>query len=120
MTMAAFTLAVTPALASEPRVVVAGVSPVPSADKVVNRAITASFDVVLRQPHEAALVVHREPLRYRLARLPPLPDTRPVRKGFWRDGLVGLLGAFLSFRVRLEGGGAEQGPRLVARQGSDH
>ena len=55
MTMAAFTLAVTPALASEPRVVVAGVSPVPSADKVVNRAITASFDVVLRQPHEAAL-----------------------------------------------------------------
>jgi kumamolisin len=53
--LAAFTLPATSALASEPRVVVAGTSPIPASDTIVNQTITASFDVVLRQPHQAAM-----------------------------------------------------------------
>lgn len=48
-TLAAFTFAVSPALASEPRVQVADSSPVPTSDTIVSTPITTSFDVVLRQ-----------------------------------------------------------------------
>ncbi len=43
------------ALASEPRVVVAGSSPLASGDVVVPRTITSSFDLALVQPHANAL-----------------------------------------------------------------
>jgi subtilase family serine protease len=41
--------------ASEARVVVAGLAPVPTRDAVVNKAITTSFDLALTQRHRAAL-----------------------------------------------------------------
>jgi subtilase family serine protease len=41
--------------ASEARVVVAGLTPVPTTDTVVRRAITTSFDLALTQRHGAAL-----------------------------------------------------------------
>jgi len=41
--------------ASEARIVVAGLSPVPTSDPVVHRAITTSFDLALTQRHQAAL-----------------------------------------------------------------
>ena len=41
--------------ASEARVVVAGLTPVPTSDTVVHRAITTSFDLALTQRHAAAL-----------------------------------------------------------------
>lgn len=41
--------------ASEARVVVAGLTPVPTSDTVVPHAITTSFDLALTQRHEAAL-----------------------------------------------------------------
>ncbi|HEY5110880.1 MAG TPA: protease pro-enzyme activation domain-containing protein [Acidimicrobiales bacterium] len=43
------------ASASEPRVVVAGVTPVPTNDVVVNKVITTSFDVALKVRHQAEL-----------------------------------------------------------------
>jgi subtilase family serine protease len=43
------------ASASEPRIVVAGVTPMPSSDVVVHKVITTSFDVALAVRHEAAL-----------------------------------------------------------------
>ncbi|HVB51294.1 MAG TPA: S53 family peptidase [Acidimicrobiales bacterium] len=43
------------ASASEPRVVVAGVTPIPNKDVVVNKVITASFDVALTVRHQAKL-----------------------------------------------------------------
>ena len=41
--------------ASQARVVVAGLTPVPTSDTVVHRAITTSFDLALTQRHDAAL-----------------------------------------------------------------
>jgi kumamolisin len=43
------------ASASQPRVVVAGVAPLPSQATVVNKVITASFDVALASSHQSAL-----------------------------------------------------------------
>jgi subtilase family serine protease len=43
------------ASASDARVPVAGLSPVPTTDVVVNRVITTSFDLALAQPHATAL-----------------------------------------------------------------
>ena len=43
------------AQASEARIVVAGLTPVPTSDTVVHRAITTSFDLALTQRHPAAL-----------------------------------------------------------------
>jgi subtilase family serine protease len=41
--------------ASDARIVVAGLTPVPTTDTVVHRAITTSFDLALTQRHQAAL-----------------------------------------------------------------
>jgi subtilase family serine protease len=41
--------------ASEARVVVAGLTPVPTSDAVINRAITTSFDLALTQRHQTEL-----------------------------------------------------------------
>ncbi len=41
--------------AAQPRVVVAGVTPLPSGVQVVNTVITTSFDLALTEPHQAAL-----------------------------------------------------------------
>ena len=43
------------ALASEPRVVVAGFSSIPTGDHIVHRSITTTFDVALHQPHALQL-----------------------------------------------------------------
>jgi subtilase family serine protease len=51
----ALPIATLPANASEPRVTVAGLSPTPTRDVVVNKVITTSFDLALAQPHSAAL-----------------------------------------------------------------
>jgi subtilase family serine protease len=53
--LAAFTLPAISASASEPRLDVASVAPIPSSDTVVNSPITTSFDVALTQPDPAAL-----------------------------------------------------------------
>jgi subtilase family serine protease len=58
LTLGAFTLVVTPALASEPRVEVANASPVPSADHIVHQTITTNFDVLLRQNDQASLTAY--------------------------------------------------------------
>jgi subtilase family serine protease len=44
-----------PANASEPRVLVAGLTPTPTRDVVVNKAITTSFDLALTETHRSAL-----------------------------------------------------------------
>ncbi|MHB1087890.1 MAG: protease pro-enzyme activation domain-containing protein [Acidimicrobiales bacterium] len=54
-TLVGFSLATTPALASQVRVVVAGASPVAATSTVVHSASTTSFDVVLRQTNQSAL-----------------------------------------------------------------
>ena len=51
----ALTLVSTPALASEPRVVVAHAVALPTQDTVVNQAITTSFDVTLAQQNASSL-----------------------------------------------------------------
>src|ERR1700722_14465449 len=43
------------ASASQPRLSVTGLSPVPTRDTVVNKVITTSFDLALSQPHRAQL-----------------------------------------------------------------
>ena len=43
------------ASASQPRLSVAGLSPVPTRDTVVNKVITTSFDLALTQPHRTEL-----------------------------------------------------------------
>jgi subtilase family serine protease len=43
------------ASASQPRLSVSGLSPVPTRDTVVNKVITTSFDLALSQPHQAQL-----------------------------------------------------------------
>jgi subtilase family serine protease len=53
--LAAFTLPVTSAVASEARIDVAGHAPIPSSDVVVATPITTSFDIALSQPDPAAL-----------------------------------------------------------------
>ena len=53
--LAAFTLPIASATASEPRIDVASAAPIPSSDTVVNTPITTSFDVALTQAHPAAL-----------------------------------------------------------------
>jgi subtilase family serine protease len=53
--LAAFTLPVTSATASEARIDVAGHAPIPSSDVVVATPIVTSFDVALSQPNPAAL-----------------------------------------------------------------
>lgn len=55
ITLTAGALPATAALASEPRIVVSSASPIPSHDTVVRHSITASFDIVLAQPHRAGL-----------------------------------------------------------------
>jgi subtilase family serine protease len=54
-TLAAFSLPAVSATASEPRLVVATASTIPPGDTIVNESVTASFDVVLAQPDQAAL-----------------------------------------------------------------
>ncbi|MHB1209551.1 MAG: protease pro-enzyme activation domain-containing protein [Acidimicrobiales bacterium] len=54
-TLAGFSLATTPALASQARVVVANAEPVAPTSTIVNSTITTSFDVFLRQAHQKAL-----------------------------------------------------------------
>lgn len=51
----ALTLVTTPAIASEPRVVVASAATLPTQDTVVNQTITTSFDVSLTQRNAASL-----------------------------------------------------------------
>jgi subtilase family serine protease len=51
----ALPLTSTTANASDARIVVAGLTPVPTTDTVVHRAITTSFDLALTERHEAAL-----------------------------------------------------------------
>jgi subtilase family serine protease len=53
--LVALALPATSALAAQPRVVVAGVAPVPSSDTVVNKTITTSFDVTLSPRNEKGL-----------------------------------------------------------------
>ncbi len=53
--LCALALPATSALASEPRVVVAGSAPIPPTDTISNKTIATSFDVVLAQPNERAL-----------------------------------------------------------------
>ncbi len=48
-------VAVIPANASVPRVLVAGLAPTPTRDVVVNKSITTSFDLALAGTHQAAL-----------------------------------------------------------------
>lgn len=54
-TLMGFTLASTPAIASQPRLVVANAAPIAPSSTIVNTTITTSFDVLLRQPNQAAL-----------------------------------------------------------------
>jgi subtilase family serine protease len=51
----ALPLASLSANASEARIVVAGLTPVPTSDAIIHRAITTSFDLALTQRHPAAL-----------------------------------------------------------------
>ncbi len=53
VTLVALALPTTNALASQARVVVAGVAPVPATDTVVNKVITTTFALTLR-PHDAS------------------------------------------------------------------
>jgi len=55
LALTGFAFTVTPVSASEPRAVVADTSPVPATDAIVHQVITTSFDLVLRQPRQAAL-----------------------------------------------------------------
>ena len=55
VTLAGVALPMTSAVAVAPRVMVAGSSPIPSTDVIVNRAITTSFDVALNGANDAAL-----------------------------------------------------------------
>ncbi len=54
-TLVGFSLATTPALASQARVVVATATPVATSSTILNSTITTSFDVVLRQGNQRAL-----------------------------------------------------------------
>lgn len=56
--LAGLSVTVTGATASEPRVVVANVRSVPGTDAIVTTPISTSFDVVLRQPDQAALAAY--------------------------------------------------------------
>jgi subtilase family serine protease len=53
--LAGVALPMTSAVAVAPRVMVAGSSPIPSTDVIVNKAITTSFDVALNGANDAAL-----------------------------------------------------------------
>jgi len=68
--------------ASEARVVVAGLTPVPTTDTVVRRAITTSFDLALTQRHGAALRAYITSLSKRVRRTitttSPPRSTRPA------------------------------------------
>ena len=55
MGLASVALPVAPSSASEPRVVVAGFTPIPRGDAVVAQPMTATFAVALHQDHAAAL-----------------------------------------------------------------
>ncbi|HUV57898.1 MAG TPA: protease pro-enzyme activation domain-containing protein [Acidimicrobiales bacterium] len=55
MGLASVTMTGAPSSASEPRVVVAGFSPIPHGDAVVAQPMTATFAVALHQDHAAAL-----------------------------------------------------------------
>ena len=57
-TLAGFSLASTSATASQPRVVVAKAIPLASSNTVVQKTITTSFDVLLRQDNQAALTAY--------------------------------------------------------------
>ncbi len=54
-TLLGFSLATTPAIASQARLVVANAAPVTHSSTVVHQTITTSFDVVLRQANQVAL-----------------------------------------------------------------
>lgn len=54
-TLVGFSLATTPAIASQARLVVANAAPITTSSTIVNQTITTSFDVLLRQPNQAAL-----------------------------------------------------------------
>jgi subtilase family serine protease len=55
LALAAAALPAVSAVASAPRIVVAGSSPIPPGDVVIKQTVSASFDVVLTQPNPAAL-----------------------------------------------------------------